>query len=172
MALDHVQQWNTAAVADLDGCPRLKSTLQTLRQRSLTVTPVIRIEGVRVRIPSAPRLSPVWISAAVALVVAAVVGWGAYQLLRGGSAVVGAEPAEVVRITLGLLAAAGAVLAEVYALKQAPRATPAQDRPDLALVARARRRVRPNANTAHTGHLTEPATLRIPGTIRQPRSGE
>ena len=80
--------------------------------------------GVRVRraaeagVRHAPHLVSVWISGSTALVVAALVGLLTYRYLLRSPVGASAQPAEVVRVTLALLAAAGVVLAGVYAYRK------------------------------------------------------
>ena len=66
----------------------------------------------------APRLWKVWIAAPVAITMASALGWFLYQRVVVSPAVHGAAPIEVVKITLALIAAIGAVLTGVYAYRK------------------------------------------------------
>ena len=86
----------------------------------------VKLTGIRRRmLPStrggvthAPRLWKVWIAAPVAITVASALGWFLYQRVLVSPAVHGAAPIEVVKTTLALMAALGAVLTGVYAYRK------------------------------------------------------
>jgi uncharacterized protein YjbI with pentapeptide repeats len=78
----------------------------------------LKLRATRGGVRHAPRLWPVWIAAPVALVVASALGWVLYQHVQSSPAVRGAAPVEVVKTTLTLMVALGAVLTGVYAYRK------------------------------------------------------
>ena len=77
-----------------------------------------RLRATRGGVRHAPHLWPVWIAAPIAIIVACALAWVLYQHVLGSSAVVGAKPLDVVRITLTLMAGFAAVLTGVYAYRK------------------------------------------------------
>jgi uncharacterized protein YjbI with pentapeptide repeats len=77
-----------------------------------------KLRSTRSGVTYAPRLWKVWISAPLAIAVASAFSWFLYQQVLVSSAVRGASSVEVVKTTLTLVAALGAVLTGVYAYRK------------------------------------------------------